>query len=102
MQRPWTTGTAMREGTTARLRAALAAIAVCALAAGCGAAGATPASELTGTTSGPTGPRTIEALADPVRPLATPTPTLPATVTSADGVEVTVTDAGADPARLGW
>ncbi|NKX94115.1 ABC transporter substrate-binding protein [Sanguibacter hominis ATCC BAA-789] len=83
----------MRERTTARLRAALAAIAVCTLAAGCGAAGATPASEQTGTTSGPTGPRTIEALADPVRPLATPTPTLPATVTSADGVEVTVTDA---------
>ena len=83
----------MRERTTARLRAALAAIAVCALAAGCGTAGATPASEQTGTTSGPTGPRTIEALADPVRPLATPTPALPATVTSADGVEVTVTDA---------
>jgi len=82
----------MPDRTSGRLRAALTTLAALALAAGCGVAGTPPSTEQAAGSWSPTGPRTIEAIDDPVRPLPAPAPALPATVTSADQVEVTVTD----------
>ena len=70
--------------------AALAVAVLTACAPGAAAPGGT--SGATGDGASP-GPRTIAADPDPVRPLPAPTSQhLPATVTSADGVRVTVTD----------
>lgn len=72
---------------------ALAALAVAVLTA-CAPGAAAPGGTSGGTGDGASqGPRTIAADPDPVRPLPAPTSQhLPATVTSADGVSVTVTD----------
>lgn len=79
----------MRDG---RLRAALATLGLLAVLTACGTANAQdiPAA----TTGSPTGPRTIAPLDDPVQPLTpAPSPQLPVTVPSFDGVDVTITDA---------
>ncbi|QIK84594.1 hemin ABC transporter substrate-binding protein [Sanguibacter sp. HDW7] len=74
------------------LVAALALAALTACAPGVAAPGGAATTGET-TTGAAIGPRTIAVDPDPVQPLPTPTSQqLPATVTSADGVQVTVTD----------